>query len=160
MICFVICAEEFLQGNCLLSSQTLCYLTLSGTKLCLYSSSQSCFNLQSSPHILRVFSSPCKAPPSHPFNNHLNPGPDFPSLSFTRPAALPFPLAPGLSSDCCVWSLCAQPRTCGAKQPLCLLEAQHECGDNPLPVQQLWQGGQTALLPWRGHLRARHALHR
>lgn len=158
MICFVICAEEFLQGNCLLSSQTLCYLTLSGTKLCLYSSSQSCFNLQSSPHILCVFSSPWEAPPSHPVNNHVNPGLDFPSLSFARPAALPFPLAPGLaSSDCCVWSLCAQPRTRGAKQPLCSLEARHECGDSPLPVQQLWQGGQTALLPRRGRLRARHA---
>lgn len=96
MICFVICAEEFLQGNCLLSSQTLCYLTLSGTKLCLYSSSQSCFNLQSSPHILCVLSSPWEAPPSHPVNNHVNPGLDFPSLSFACPAALPFPWPPAL----------------------------------------------------------------
>lgn len=151
MICFVICAKEFLQGNCLLSSQTLCYLTRSGTKLCLSSSSQSCFNLQSIPHILCVLSSPWKAPP--PIQSITSyPGSDFPSLCSACLAALPFPLAPGLAGrDCCVWSPCAQPR--GAKQPLCSLgSTENERGDRPLPVQQLWQGGQAALLPQRGHL--------
>lgn len=62
----------------MLSSQTLCYLTRSGTKLCLSSSSQSCFNLQSIPHILCVLSSPWKAPPSHPVNNQLAQGLIFP----------------------------------------------------------------------------------
>lgn len=141
MICFVICAKEFLQGNCLLSSQTLCYLTRSGTKLCLHSSSQSCFNLQSSPHILCVFSSPWKAPPSHPVNNHINPGADFPSLCFARPAALPFPLAPGLaSSDCCVWSLCAQPKAAS------LLSGEHSMSVGTVLFQSSSYGKEGSLL--------------
>lgn len=138
-----------------------CYLTRSGTKLCLCSSSQSCFNLPPSPHILCVFSSPWKAPPSRPVNHHVNPGLLFPVSALpARPRFLsPWPPAlPAATAVCGAFVLRA-----GFVVPsslFALWRAQHERGDSPLPVQQLWQGGQAALLPRRGRLRARRALHR
>lgn len=137
MICFVICTKKFLQGDCLLSS--LCCLTLSGTKLCLYSSSQNCFNLQSSPHILCLFSVPWEAPPSLPANNQVKLQLDFPSFSFACSAALAFSLAASLVSSehlhvvVFVLSVTVQDFSSQAASAACC-EAQHDCGDGPLPV--------------------------
>lgn len=123
MICFVICTKEFLQGNCLLSSQTLCCLILIGTKLCLYSSSQNCFNLQSSPHILFLVCSafPGKLHPhfqlittlTHSLISPVPPLPAWQHLLFHWPPALQAGI------DCTWLCLCWQwqSRTSGVKQP-------------------------------------------
>lgn len=93
-----------------------------------------------SPHPLCVQQS-LEAPPSHPVNNHINPGADFPSLCFARPGALPFPLAPGLaSSDCCVWSLCAQPKAAS------LLSGEHSMSVGTVLFQSSSYGKEGSLL--------------
>lgn len=122
VICFVICTKDFLQGNCLLSSQTLCCLTLSGTKLCLYSSSQNCFNLQSSPHILCLFSVPWKLHPHFQLITTLTRGLIFPVSPSPARQCLLFHWPPALraASVCTWWRLCwqRQSRTSWVKQPL------------------------------------------
>lgn len=111
----------------------LCCLTLNRTKLCLYS------NLQSSPHILCLFSVLWEAPPSLPANNQVNPQLDFPSFSFAHSAVLSFSLAASLVSGdrlhvvAFLLAVAAQDFLCQAASSACC-EAQHDCGDSPLPV--------------------------
>lgn len=117
-----------------------------------------------SPVSTGLFSVPWEAPPSLPANNHVKPQLEFPSFSFAGLAALPFPLTTSLASSdrlhvvAFVLAGAAQDFSGQAASSYC--EAQHDCGDSPLPVQQLRHGGQAALLPWRGSLWAWHEVHR